>query len=378
MACKALDGQVAVPADDELRELLEQFVCVRLVQMHGVALERFAFDGSLTWAIFLMNADGVTYGRYGSRSGLQKLSEREISLKGFKKTLRGALDLHARYQKDKTGIAEALAGKSRTKKPYWPTPDAIPTLKQNARFENPFIGQSGKQGGCIHCHMVPMNEIKSLREAKREIHDRDLFPYPMPTALGFRMDPNEMATILRVWPKSAAGRAGLEKGDRVLRMEGQFIVSTADIQWILHNAGNEDSLVLEVARGDETKTIELKLADGWRRELGDWRFINKGLLRQMLGFNVDMMPRQRATRIGLGGKLALTVDRTTRETRMATGLGNKDLIVAVDGKREPMTVGAFTAYVLREKKKGDKLAVTIMQIVDRFPRPEHTVEVTVE
>jgi len=39
--------------------------------------------------------------------------------------------------------------------------------------------------------------------------------------------------------------------------------------------------------------------------------------------------------------------------------------------------GAFTAYVVRNKPKGSKLKITIMQISDRFPRPEDEVEVIV-
>ena len=60
--------------------------------------------------------------------------------------------------------------------------------------------------------------------------------------------------------------------------------------------------------------------------------------------------------------------------RKATGLGNRDLIVAVDGVRKPMSVGDFTAYVL-QKAKGEKIKVTIMELTDRLPRPEHEVEV---
>lgn len=367
---------MAVPTDEELRGLLDRYVCVRMVQMHGVDLERFAFDGSLTWANFMMNADGTVYGRYGSRSGLRDRSENEMSIAGFKKSLYGALELHGRYAEDPQAVGKELAGK-KGKKPHWPTPDAIPTLKNNERLVAPFIGASGKHGGCIHCHMVPANEIRSLWMEGRPIADRDLVPYPMPTALGFRMDPREMATIKRVWPRSVAGRAGLAAGDRIVKAAGQPVVSTADLQWIFHNAGDEDTVDLEIEREGKTLPKELELARGWRMRLGDWRFINKGLQRQILGFNVDMMPRQRARRMGLGGKLALTIDRTTRELRLETGLGNRDLIVAIDGKREPMTGGAFTAYVLRERKRGQKLKVTIMQIVDRFPRPEHDVEVTI-
>ncbi len=381
MACKALDGQVAVPADEELQNLLDQFVCVRLVQMHGVDLNRFAFDGSLTWAVFLTNADGTIYARYGSRSSLGKQSARAISLAGFKKSLRGALALHARYVQDKPSVGKMLAGKATRVEPPWPTPEAIPTLKNNARLNMPFVGAKGQRGGCIHCHMVPMHELKSLRQAQQPIHDRQFVPFPMPGGLGFHMDPREVATVQQVRPESVAGQAGMQRGDRILRLAGQPILSTADIQWVLHNAGDEDVLEVEVTRssGDRSvrKTLDLELATGWRMRLADWRFINQGLLRQTLGFNVKVMPPRQARRFGLAGKLAMFVDRTTRQLRMDTGLGNRDLIVAIDGKRERMTLGALTAYVFRKKAKGSKLKVTIMEIVDRHPRPEHDIEVTV-
>ena len=47
-------------------------------------------------------------------------------------------------------------------------------------------------------------------------------------------------------------------------------------------------------------------------------------------------------------------------------------------RRDPMTVGALTAYGFREKKKGSKLKVTTIKITDRFARPERDIEVTVK
>ncbi len=370
---------MAGPADDELQSLLDKFVCVRIVQMWGTDLNRFEFDGGLTWALFFTNADGTVYGRYGSRSGRGQQSQREISVAGFKKSLRGAIALHRRYAEDKDAVGKELAGKVAQSKPVWPKPEEIPTLKSNARLNQPFVGQAGRHGGCIHCHMVATNELKSLREAGKPIPDRKFFPYPLPDQLGFHMDPEEMATVQRVRARSIAAKAGLQAGDQIQRLEGQPILSTADIQWVIHNAGDKDTLEAEISRGDDNqkKVLKLELPAGWRMRLSDWRFINLGLLRQTLGFNVTQMPVRRAKRLGLGGKLALVVDRTTRELRLATGLGNRNLIVAIDGKRAPMTVGAFTAYVFRNKQKGSKLKVTIMQISDRYPRPEYDVEVAV-
>lgn len=379
MACKALDGQVAAPADNELQGLLDRFVCVRLVQMHGVDLAKFEFDGSLTWAAFFMNGDGTIYGRYGSRSGLRNLSEKEISLTGFKKSIRGALALHKRYGKDKEAVGKSLAGKLSTAKPRWPKPEAIPSLKDNKRFNKPFVGHSGVRAGCIHCHMVPTNELKSLRAAELPIPDRLFFPYPLPNALGMNMDKDEMATVKRVRPESIAAKAGLKDGDVVLKLGRQPILSPADIQWVLHNAADKDSLVAEIRRGESTLlSAKLELPQNWRRSLNDWRFINPGLLRQLLGFNVRAIPRRRANRMGLKGKMAFVVNQTTRPLRMQTGIGNKDMIVAIDDMQKPMTVGQLTAYVFRKKPKGSKLKITIMQLTDRLPRPEHTVEVTVK
>ena len=368
---------MAVPTDPELKALLEQFVCVRIVQMYGLDLRQFAFDGVQTWLAFLMNADGTIYGRYGSRSKLNE--DRENSVEGFKAALRGALALHRELGADPGGVRAQLAGKLPKEAPPWPRPESIPTLQQNERFQAPFSSNSGVKAGCIHCHMVPQNEIRSLRASEAAIPDRHFFPYPLPRAVGMHMDPSAAATVRQVRDESPAAAAGVEAGDRIVRMEGQPILSTADLQWVLHHAADADDLELQVKRGTaaELLTVSLALADGWRRRGGEWRFTNPALLRQILGFNVKEVPAQRAQRLGLESKLAFTVDRTDRELRMASGLGNLDLIVAIDDRREPMTLGDLTAYVAREKPPGSKLKVTVMQITDRFPRPELSVEVTV-
>ena len=345
---------MAVPADDELQGLLDKFVCVRIVQMHGVDLNRFEFDGGLTWAIFFMNHDGTIYGRYGSRSGRGKVSEREISLGGFKKSLRGAMALHTRYAKDKEGVGKELAGKVAKTKSPWQKPELIPSLKQNARLNRPFMGEAGRHGGCIHCHMVPTNEVLSLRAAKKPIPDKKFWPYPMPDEVGFRMDPGEMATVQNVDEETAAAEAGFKKGDRILRLAGQPILSTADIQWVLHNAGDPAKLPVEVRRKGQLRQLELSLKKGWRRELGDWRFINIGLQNQLMGFSCRPTAGQR-------DELELKVQRVNQRRRPRLRLKQGDLIVSVDGKTEPMTLGAFTAYVFQKKRNGSRLKLTVLR-----------------
>jgi hypothetical protein len=67
VACKGFDEQV-VRHDPQIKNLMDQFVRVRIVQANGMDLSLFQFDLDLTFAVFLMNADKTIYGRFGSRS----------------------------------------------------------------------------------------------------------------------------------------------------------------------------------------------------------------------------------------------------------------------------------------------------------------------
>jgi serine protease Do len=67
-ACRGMDQKVVNPTDFQLITLMNQFVCVRIVQAWGLDLSLFQYDMNQSWAAFLMNADGVIYGRYGTRA----------------------------------------------------------------------------------------------------------------------------------------------------------------------------------------------------------------------------------------------------------------------------------------------------------------------
>ena len=358
MACKALDGQVAVPHDTELAKLLDQYVCVRLVQMWGTDLSRFEFDNALTWAVFLLHADGTIYGRYGSRQAYGKATADEMSVAGFKETLRGGLELHQRYGADPQTVGKELASKTGAAA-AWKVPEAIPSLKANDRFQRRYRGKHERGASCIHCHMVAVNEVLSLRKSKQPIPDRKFWPFPMPDVCGLAMDPKERATVKSVEAGSAAARAGLKPGDRILRLSGQPILSTADIQWVLHNASDAPTLPAEIERDGKPQRLELTLAKGWRSRVADWRFFNGALQIQTVQFDCVVVPAdQRAARDLKADALALRVNRV-RPAARAWGLRRGDLIVAVDGKREPMTRGAFTAYVFRNKGTADAMTLTV-------------------
>src|SRR5882672_5837390 len=115
------DEQV-VRRDPRVADLMDKFVCVRMVQGNGMDLTLFQFDYDLTFAAFFLNADRTIYGRFGSRSD-QKEADRDISIEGLREALNGALELHKNYPRNKA----ALAGKQ-PKPVRFRTPEEYPSL----------------------------------------------------------------------------------------------------------------------------------------------------------------------------------------------------------------------------------------------------------
>src|SRR3954469_11277115 len=67
-ACQEFDDDVA-RRDPVVRDLLDEFVCVRIVQANTIDLTHFQHDFDQSFAAYLMNPDLTIYGRFGTRSG---------------------------------------------------------------------------------------------------------------------------------------------------------------------------------------------------------------------------------------------------------------------------------------------------------------------
>src|SRR5207249_4557282 len=83
---------------------------------------------------------------------------------------------------------------------------------------------------------------------------------------------------------SPAEKGGFKTGDEIATVEGQQILSTADIQWVHQHAGPSGTLKVEVKRADRTVPLTLTLAPGWR-QLDDisWRATSWDLRRVATG-----------------------------------------------------------------------------------------------
>ena len=351
-----MDGQVVRREDSDLAALMDRFVCVRIVQMYGADLSQFQFDPQLTWSIFFMNADRSIYGRYGLRTSRD--AARDVSLAGLKRAVEGALEIHGAYPGNKA----SLAGKSGPPT-TWRTPEAIPFLA--AQFKE----RTAKEGSCIHCHMVHVAELAGWRRAGRKLVDADVWIFPNPALLGLVLDPMERATLKEVPAGSRAARAGFRKGDRITHLEGQPIISCADVQWVLHRAAEPSTLTARVARGRESVELRLKIDAGWRRR-GDlqWRSINWFAGDVFLGIHLKpVAPGSRPPGLAEGA-VGFEIERFVpgwfkggNHPARKAGLRKGDVIVRIDGKSPPATMSALTAWVVLETRPGQTLEIEALR-----------------
>ncbi|HEX2477331.1 MAG TPA: PDZ domain-containing protein, partial [Lacipirellulaceae bacterium] len=220
---------------------------------------------------------------------------------------------------------------------------------------------------CVHCHQVGESLHAVFRDDGNPIPRSALFPYPHPKILGLVMDPNECATILRVEPASAADKDGFRAGDKLISVEGQPILSTADIQWVLHNAPDKGEITISVERGGQPMELTLALATGWRTR-GDisWRATSWALRRMTTGGLQleDLSPEQRADRQIDDDALALMAKHVGEYGEHAhakkQGFVKGDVIVSIAGKSDRMTESDLFALLVN-RQVGEKVPVSVLR-----------------
>jgi len=307
----------------------------------------------LTWAVLFLNADRTVYGRYGTRSGPN--TPGDVTDAGFRKAALAALELHRGYPANR----ESLRGKTGPA-PRFKTPREYPSLSH-------FPAQVDTRGGernhpsCMHCHDLQVAEFTVLRAAKEPIPAEALWPFPMPDALGLTLDPEERCTVKRVAAGSAAGKSGFKPGDDLLRLDGQPLVSVADVQWVLHGTKDGATLAAVVGRGGRSETLSLALPPGWRRS-GDitWRQGTWVVFRPDL--KADNLSLEERRRLGLAPDAIALRIQGLAATLEAAGFRTGDLIVSVGGRRSGIdSVSQMIEHVGQTTRPGDKLQVTILR-----------------
>jgi hypothetical protein len=357
--CQGFDREL-MKRGELVRDLLEKFVCVRIVKANGLDLNQFQYDFDLSSAAFFMNADGTIYGRYGTRTGHGD-GESDVSLEGFAAALERTLAWHQEFPLLRAGLQAkkaAYAGPA--------TPEKYPAL---AKYGSELDYEGKVVQSCIHCHQIRDAERALLRERKQPIPDNVLYPYPNPAHYGLVFDVKQCATLAAVKPGSPAEKAGLKGGDSITELNGQPLLSIADVQWVLHNLPVSDqgqSLQARVERDGKTREVTIALPPGWRKQDISWRPTTWDLRRMALGGLklVELSPEERA-KAGLSAdSLALRVQHlgqySPHDFAKRAGFQKDDILVKFAGLKGAQSETELIGEALRHLA-GEKLPVSVLR-----------------
>jgi predicted metalloprotease with PDZ domain len=329
-----------------IARLAEGFVCVRVQSMNGVDLGRFPFDYDLTWMAFFTDAAGRVYARYGGRD--DDGPETYLSQASLAGLMREVLRLHERH---------AVQGSR-----YEPAADAPPRRPEDLPAMAEHLAPR-KPPRCIHCHDVKMAELKHRRQLGT-LRKADVFGYPTPTAVGLRVDRDDQRLVRDVRADSPAAAAGLRGGDRLVSLDGQRLLSVADLARVLELTPDEAELPLTYERGGEVLRTTLRLGGPWRRSPDpSWR-ASINVVGPNGGFwGVPLGPEERA-KLGLpADRLALRVTTffNNQAAPVQAGLKVGDVIVEFDGRRQPMTALQLHAHLQMNRDYGDRVPLAVLR-----------------
>lgn len=363
LACMGLDTEVLVE-NPELTPLMNEFVLVRLINANTLDLSLFQFDYDLSFSVLFLNADRTIYGRYGSWEHQHDSQNRATST--LRQALEGVLKLHDGYP----GNRESLVGKTGDPMAYR-TPIDLPELKKFG----PELDWEGKVvGSCVHCHQIGDAIRQEVRVQGKPMPLRLLFPYPGPETLGLTFGEKPVTGVTAVTDGSVAFLAGVKVGDKLLSLDGQPLVSVADLSWVLHRFPGSGELRGSLLRDGVMKEVTLDLSEGWRAASANPRRVAYWPMRAMAfgGMKLEALDEEAKKARGIEpGKLALLLLHVGEYGKHAAakkaGFRKEDVIVEVAGSDTPVTEIELLANILIEKTPGDKVPVVVLRGGQKVP-----------
>jgi serine protease Do len=361
LSCVGLDAEVL--KEPALGPLLDQFVCVRLINANAIDLKRFQFDYDLSFSTLIFNADGTLYGRYGSWVHQADPEARETL--GYRRALESALALHRGYPANRA----SLQGKQGGPIPF-ATPLEIPTLAVKYGRELNWGGNVVQS--CVHCHQVGEAYRAYYCDKGDPVPIETIYPMPAPETIGLTLTPDQSARVANVAANSIAAAAGFRVGDEVVSFGNQALISIADFAWVLHRAPESGSLTANVKRGGTSVPLTINLPAGWRMKSDISRRVGTWSMRAMAFGGLTLVDLDDAARNERGlskEAMAMNVKAVGQYNKHATakkaGFLKDDVIVAIDDLKGRMTESELIGALLKKYKAGKIAEVTVLRGAER-------------
>lgn len=322
--------------------------------MRGVDLSVYRFDYDLTFAILLMNADGTIYHTFAGRDRRDPMSH--MSITALVRVMRATVGEHARYKAPAPARAAA-------------EPLAVESMSR--------IHPPQKAPACYHCHMVHDAMHDAAVTAKRP-REETIWVWPDPVQVGLSLDREGQVLVTGVEAGSAAEKAGVEPGSRILEFGGSSPLTFGDLQRVLHEAPPGAARIPVVfERSGETKSAELALPDGWKRaapEVYAWRPY-KWNLGPRAGFGGPHLSAAELREAGLAaGAFAFRVKyivdwgprANTGANAKRAGLRKGDVVYSVGGMDRFESVEHFHAWYCLALETGSTVEVGVIRGGERL------------
>ena len=361
MSCAGIDASVL--QEKELIPLLDQFVCVRIINANAIDLTRFQFDYDLSFSALLFNGDGTVYGRYGS--WLHQTDPLNKATASFRKALEAGLAIHQGYPANKA----SLVGKQGAPMPY-STPVEFPTLSEKYGSKLDWDGKVVQS--CVHCHMVGDAVRAHYRSRNKPMPVEWIYPQPSIEVLGITLATDEIAKIEAVAPESPAASAGFQVGDVFTSFNDQPLVSIADVSWILHRAPTSGTLPATIQRGSAKLDLRLTLPPAWRNKSDISKRVGSWPMRAMAFGGMKMDDLDDATRDQLGlskAQMALKIFHVGQYGPHAAakkaGFRKDDIILEVGDLNTRITESALIGHLLLSNLPSEKIPSIVLRGRDR-------------
>lgn len=312
--------------------------------MNGQNIHLFQFDYDLTWMAFFMDSQDRFYSRYGGRDDTH--AESHLNKASLVGVMREVLERH-KSRAVQTSRYEPKADATRT-------PEEIAGL--SARIARRKPGQR-----CVHCHDVKQADLNVLREEGRFTREM-IYSYPLPAQVGIDVERAQQNRVSTVRPGSRAAQAGVQLGDVLHQLDGQRLLTVADIARVLELTPKEASLPLEILREGKLVRTTLRLSGDWRKTPDpSWRS-STYLAGPNGGFWANPLNAMEKRKAGIPeDELALRVTIFFQGQTAAknSGLQLNDVIVEVDGIRRAMTTRQMHTHFQMNRNYGDKVPLVI-------------------